>query len=388
MNGKLIVSEGGRDRIHEICEEVTIVGKGPHADLHLKDGETSPRHVEIRWTGTGFELLDLETLSGTKVNGAFVNQHSLVNGDTIQIGQARLTYLGDSAAAPSRKPRHQPEPVLKAHPRGDDGEPKRYYRHEAKVRSGNPGVTIAIIFIGLGLAACAIWWAASRDYAPPGKRQFSEAGELIKSDEIKDIKKAIRILENLPEGAVGTRELKDRLDDGRSRLAELEAAQRSLDCKRRYQEIRSGYLEDKKGVGWLKGQVKVFVEDFSGTYEAEQLASMLEKIELGGEDKEREWQKTLEALRKARGGKNYKAAFEILDKAEMDKAFRKLFGSNLSAKRSALEHEFKRHFQLMSEAAELARKQGDPAEARRIYSDLAAVGLEPYATQARELASR
>jgi FHA domain len=95
---KLIITEDGRDKIYEIVDEVFTIGASDDADLQLREDAASELHLEVRKTPQGFRLMDLETKNGTRVNGHAVNQHVLANGDTIEIGETRITYIGRGPA--------------------------------------------------------------------------------------------------------------------------------------------------------------------------------------------------------------------------------------------------------------------------------------------------
>ena len=102
---KLIITEGGRDKIYEIVDDEFTIGSSSNADLHLRSTEVSPLHVTVRKTRGGYRLIDMETKVGTTVNGSTVNEHVLGNGDTIQLGDVKITYIGKGPArAPAASP--------------------------------------------------------------------------------------------------------------------------------------------------------------------------------------------------------------------------------------------------------------------------------------------
>lgn len=151
MDGRLIVVEGGRNRIHDIFDDVLVVGSGAEVSLRLHDPKVAPAHCEIRRMAHGFKLVDLETTAGTLVNDHSVNQHFLKDGDVIKIGGARITYHGISSAdTPPARP--VPKPLTKL-PVDDDGRPKRFYRHEGQRR---PESNTVKIVIGLAVAVTVV----------------------------------------------------------------------------------------------------------------------------------------------------------------------------------------------------------------------------------------
>ncbi len=89
---KLTIREKGRGRIYEICEDIVVVGAGSDCNVVLRDPTSSKLHCQIRKAKDGYRLIDLETKSGTQLNGEFVNQSPLKSGDKIQIGEAVITF--------------------------------------------------------------------------------------------------------------------------------------------------------------------------------------------------------------------------------------------------------------------------------------------------------
>jgi hypothetical protein len=89
---RLIVREGETTRMFELGEEQVGLGRATDNDITLEDSKSSRNHAALRRTATGYELIDLESRNGTRVNGEPVKQRLLEDGDVIQIGQATITY--------------------------------------------------------------------------------------------------------------------------------------------------------------------------------------------------------------------------------------------------------------------------------------------------------
>lgn len=89
---KLTIREKGRDRIYEICEDIVAVGGGSDCNVILRDPKASKLHCQIRKTKEGYRIVDLETKSGTRVNGEFVNQAALKSGDRIEVGESVIVF--------------------------------------------------------------------------------------------------------------------------------------------------------------------------------------------------------------------------------------------------------------------------------------------------------
>ncbi len=91
ISAALVLGDGNRVRIGP--EPVTI-GRHPDNDVVLPEEEVSRYHAEVRRTdgGTAFHLVDLDSLNGTKVNGAGVTERRLDDGDTVQIGAHTMRF--------------------------------------------------------------------------------------------------------------------------------------------------------------------------------------------------------------------------------------------------------------------------------------------------------
>ncbi|MBI2844493.1 MAG: FHA domain-containing protein [Armatimonadetes bacterium] len=76
-----------------IFKPETVVGRDEFADVPVfGDPNVEPRHFVIRADERRHRLQDLGTSAGTLVNGQRVQQHLLCDGDTIQIGAAKLLF--------------------------------------------------------------------------------------------------------------------------------------------------------------------------------------------------------------------------------------------------------------------------------------------------------
>jgi pSer/pThr/pTyr-binding forkhead associated (FHA) protein/ABC-type lipoprotein export system ATPase subunit len=76
------------------------IGRDPASGVPLQSPLVSWRHAQIERTPGGDVLSDLGSTNGTYVNGQRVTQHTLRQGDAIQIGPFRLPYT-PSGLAPS-----------------------------------------------------------------------------------------------------------------------------------------------------------------------------------------------------------------------------------------------------------------------------------------------
>lgn len=71
---------------------VTTIGRGSTCDIIVDDAGVSRRHLELRITPNGVIAKDLDTTNGTFVEGHRISVATLVDGNTITIGQTRIMF--------------------------------------------------------------------------------------------------------------------------------------------------------------------------------------------------------------------------------------------------------------------------------------------------------
>ena len=104
MAARLVVQFQGAEFGFDLRGESVRVGSASSNGLVLRDAAVGKEHFEIRRMGPTWRLVDLESATGTRVNGLFVNKHDLRTGDVIAVGEARLTFQADDSVAPAPLP--------------------------------------------------------------------------------------------------------------------------------------------------------------------------------------------------------------------------------------------------------------------------------------------
>ena len=69
------------------------IGRDATNAIALQDSELSRKHCVIEEVEGSWRVRDLGSRNGTKVNGASIASHALVNGDTVQIGSHTLRFV-------------------------------------------------------------------------------------------------------------------------------------------------------------------------------------------------------------------------------------------------------------------------------------------------------
>jgi pSer/pThr/pTyr-binding forkhead associated (FHA) protein len=73
--------------------DLTTVGRHPDSDIFLDDVTVSRRHAEFYRDQGGFTVRDVGSLNGTYVNRDRIEETDLYDGDEVQVGKFRLTFL-------------------------------------------------------------------------------------------------------------------------------------------------------------------------------------------------------------------------------------------------------------------------------------------------------
>jgi hypothetical protein len=90
----VVRSGGGRAGEHFIPQvERTTIGRSPDCDIFLDDVTVSRHHAVLRRTDDRFTIEDQGSLNGTFVNRRRIETADLADGDELQIGKYRLTFL-------------------------------------------------------------------------------------------------------------------------------------------------------------------------------------------------------------------------------------------------------------------------------------------------------
>src|SRR2546430_344155 len=80
---------------YELVEQVITVGRAPDNTIHLDDPSVSGRHAELRAAGKAYQLRDLGSTNGTRVNGSPTGEIILHSGDRIRFGADDAGFEGD-----------------------------------------------------------------------------------------------------------------------------------------------------------------------------------------------------------------------------------------------------------------------------------------------------
>jgi FHA domain len=95
-SGAALVIRSGGGRAGEtfmIDGDQARIGRSPEAEIFLDDVTVSRNHALLVRRRDGLYIDDLGSLNGTYVNRRRIESHKLQNGDELQVGKYKLTYL-------------------------------------------------------------------------------------------------------------------------------------------------------------------------------------------------------------------------------------------------------------------------------------------------------
>jgi FHA domain len=94
-SGALVIRAGGGrvGQSYPLEGERMTIGRSPDAEIFLDDVTVSRDHAVLVRRSGAWHLDDSGSLNGTYVNRRRIDSHKLEDGDELQIGKYKLTYL-------------------------------------------------------------------------------------------------------------------------------------------------------------------------------------------------------------------------------------------------------------------------------------------------------
>jgi pSer/pThr/pTyr-binding forkhead associated (FHA) protein len=108
-----VTSQGGGTVMHELTETLVTIGRNAGNLIQLDDPSVSGQHAQLQLAGDDYELTDLDSTNGTRVNGNTVKTATLRPGDRVRFGKVDAAYVSDSNEP--AQPLPAPE-LAQAHP--------------------------------------------------------------------------------------------------------------------------------------------------------------------------------------------------------------------------------------------------------------------------------
>lgn len=90
----MVLDGGSAGMEYELDQAETLIGRNPTTDVTLLDESISREHalVLLEEESDSFQIEDLQSTNGTRVNGKRVRSAPLEHGDEIQVGHTRVRF--------------------------------------------------------------------------------------------------------------------------------------------------------------------------------------------------------------------------------------------------------------------------------------------------------
>lgn len=116
-----------------------ILGSGPRSPVPIAAGGVSPEHARVWQAGDSVHVADMNSATGTFVNGERVTRATLRSGDELRIGEARLRFEATLSSAPPDTPPPDLEEITLDGPDDDIPAPAPSQLPPAPPRQANRG---------------------------------------------------------------------------------------------------------------------------------------------------------------------------------------------------------------------------------------------------------
>jgi pSer/pThr/pTyr-binding forkhead associated (FHA) protein len=79
---------------HELVRDIVTIGRAPLNQIVIDHPTVSGQHAVLLRVGDSYSLKDLNSTNGTQINGVFVTDADLKDGDTIRFGSVTAVFTG------------------------------------------------------------------------------------------------------------------------------------------------------------------------------------------------------------------------------------------------------------------------------------------------------
>jgi pSer/pThr/pTyr-binding forkhead associated (FHA) protein len=94
MDRLVLYCEGVGLVMHELVRDIATIGRAPLNQIVIDHPTVSGQHAVLLRVGDSYSLKDLNSTNGTQINGVFVTDAELKDGDTIRFGSVVAVFAG------------------------------------------------------------------------------------------------------------------------------------------------------------------------------------------------------------------------------------------------------------------------------------------------------
>ena len=91
---RLVLDCGAVDLVTDKLGNVTTIGRAPLNQIVIDNPAVSAQHAIIGRSADSYRLKDLDSTNGTQVNGVFITDVELKDGDKIRFGSVVAVFAG------------------------------------------------------------------------------------------------------------------------------------------------------------------------------------------------------------------------------------------------------------------------------------------------------
>ena len=93
---KLSIAFGDSRTTHELTDERITIGRAPDNMIQIDDRSVSGRHAQLLLVDERYQLKDLDSTNGTRVNSETATEVFLRLGDRVRFGKVEARYESDA----------------------------------------------------------------------------------------------------------------------------------------------------------------------------------------------------------------------------------------------------------------------------------------------------
>jgi len=124
-----------------LADQPTTIGRSSSNLVMLDDHLASRFHCVIEATPDGYQLRDLQSRNGTKLNGSYIDRAALKSGDVIEVGHTQIRFVEDHGLGELEDTEPTAATAKVAKKAVADG-PVLTRRRSTKVKAAAPGETV------------------------------------------------------------------------------------------------------------------------------------------------------------------------------------------------------------------------------------------------------